>query len=217
LPTSLLCSFEERLKRKTLEFAVTSAREGLFFQIFQLFPPCWLAIMSEFLWGEDMNPCPPTLGIINIFQIIDNSLYLMRFCALKRFSVWREKCILIWGIPRFYRGAKLFPYNGGGTKKLLPLWNASFISFLSPSPTLKETVEKQLNPVNSNIPSYVTHVGDVKQMSVGSTTHKCTCNIREYIRLKSLKENINLCAKQSSPLCALKIKNMSPYIELAST
>lgn len=109
LTTSLLQSFEEGQQSKTLEFTVTSGREGLFFQMCHLFPPppnpvycpVWISARSRY------GSCPPTLGIINTFPIIDNSPYLMCSCALRRLSVWREKCILIWGIPRFYRGAKL--------------------------------------------------------------------------------------------------------------
>ena len=88
--------------------------------------------------------CSPTLGIINIFQIIDNSPDLMRSCALKRFSVWREKCILIWGIPRFYRGAKLFPYNGGGMTALIT--KCQLYLFLFPFTNLQRNIWTATQP-----------------------------------------------------------------------
>lgn len=98
----------------------------------------WVSVRSRY------ESCPPTLGIINIFQIIDNSPSLMCSCALKRFSVWREKCILIWGIPRFYRGAKLYPYNGGGTTA--SIIKCQLYLFLFSFPNLKRDIWKATQP-----------------------------------------------------------------------
>lgn len=145
LTTSFLCSFEEGQKWKTLEFTVTSGKEGLFFHTFQLFPPHWLTIVSESLWGGDMNPCPPTLGIINIFQIIDNSPDLMHSCALKRFLVWREKCILIWGIPGFMGVVNYIPIMVGKLKTS-PITKCQLYLFFPPFPNLKRNIWKATQP-----------------------------------------------------------------------